>query len=376
MFRSYGIRPAGRYRPITPKAYIDNASTAVSVPVLTKTSTLIAPTISSSNEVVFASTLIKTATLVAPSLSISVDAPVLAKTATLIAPSVLMSAVAPVLIKTATLIAPDVLVSSINAPVLTKTATLIAPSLALSVSAPVLTKTVTLIAPSAVASLAAAVLTKTATLVAPGFLSSVAVPVLSKTATLVPPTLALSVTAPLLIKTVALVAPTATVSDARAVTVYSLNADLGAASQYTSFDLELIDLGDGTIYAVDADGLYQLTGTTDDGANIQARIRSGQFQPDPRLLSRMDSMDVMAESSGELVAKVTAEGGGTNDEFWYLPHISTATTMKEHIYDIGKRLKSRHWMLEIVNNAGAYGEISQMNLYPILLQSSNNKRRR
>jgi hypothetical protein len=210
-------------------------------------------------------------------------------------------------------------------------------------------------------------LTSADLLVAAGFTISVSAGALVDTSTATAPTLGVSVDAGVLVDIATMLAATITGVSDDTFTVYALNADTGAPSQYTNFAFPggFADMGDGTLYALDADNLYTVSGTTDASDTIKARIRTGAFSIVQGAQARLDSVDALVDSSGELICKVTAESGDEFAEYWYTPHFNTGGVLQERIYQVNQGIKSRYYMIELATTGGAAGELNHINLYPI-----------
>lgn len=135
-----------------------------------------------------------------------------------------------------------------------------------------------------------------------------------------------------------------------AVVAWLMNTETTALSHYTNFDFESVaQIGDRT-FAVGPDGVYELTGDTDDGVSIPALVESGFMDFGAQQTKRMDAIYIGYKSTGLLGVTVETLEGGTGA---YSLEQRDATAPRTSRIIPGKGLVGRYWRTTVTNTAGA-----------------------
>lgn len=122
-----------------------------------------------------------------------------------------------------------------------------------------------------------------------------------------------------------------------------------------------------------ADGLYALTGDTDDGAPINATLRSALADFGSSRLKRMPSAYLGYRSNGSMVLRVTAMesdrmAGSTREEHWYALAPRAMNTLRTNRVKLGRGLQSVYWSWELTNVQGADFALDEVSWYPVVLE--------
>lgn len=124
----------------------------------------------------------------------------------------------------------------------------------------------------------------------------------------------------------------------------------------------------GKQYGASAEGIFELTGNTDDGDPIPAWVRTALFDLESRRDKRMQTMYVGYTSDKRLVAKMITTNGGEKVETWYtMRAIQKAESTREARIEVGKGLHSVYWGFELHNEDGADFTLDVVALWPVYL---------
>lgn len=132
--------------------------------------------------------------------------------------------------------------------------------------------------------------------------------------------------------------------------VWVMNTELGAVSSYEDFDFSgFARLGE-RYYGLKDDGIYELTGSTDDGDVISAQIATGLNSLGSEYHKRVPAIYVGYTADNTLVAKVVTTDAGVKRENWYelSPIEKEATTDNRLNPAVG--LKSVYWQFKLAGN--------------------------
>lgn len=138
-----------------------------------------------------------------------------------------------------------------------------------------------------------------------------------------------------------------------------LNTETGAASWHTNFGFESIAQVGARTFAVGPEGLYELTGDTDDGEQIAARVKTGFWDFKLEQTKRLDNMYFGYTSPGQLALDVEAAESGYAAQR-YLLEPRAASEPRNSRVTPGKGLVSRYWRLTISNKDGVPFHVRSM----------------
>lgn len=128
----------------------------------------------------------------------------------------------------------------------------------------------------------------------------------------------------------------------------SMNLANGAVTEYENFPFVSFASVGGRTFAAGADGLFELTGTTDDGEAIAALVRLGKLDLGGTQQKRVTTAYVEATSEAALALHVFTEEG---DDHAY-PMGNTAETLAVHRALLGRGIRSKRLQIGLGNPGG------------------------
>jgi hypothetical protein len=131
-----------------------------------------------------------------------------------------------------------------------------------------------------------------------------------------------------------------------------MNMGTKAVSRYEGFNFNSLD---GEFGSMD-DGIYQLTGTTNNGAAINAFIQTGRMDFGDSHLKRVHVAYMAAKANGNLTLSMTAQGATTN---YTIAPTSELNTVKSKLA-LGPQ--DRYWQAKVANASGADFELENIEL--------------
>jgi hypothetical protein len=142
-----------------------------------------------------------------------------------------------------------------------------------------------------------------------------------------------------------------------------------AVSRYTNFGFNsMVEFND-TYYGMMDDGLYEIGGSTDAGANIKAYVKSGLINFGSSLMKRMSKAYLYYSATGDMVIKVTATtDAGVRETHWYrMTSKATGDAATGNRVPVGQGFVSINYQFEITNLAGADFNVDGMKMLPIYM---------
>lgn len=152
-------------------------------------------------------------------------------------------------------------------------------------------------------------------------------------------------------------------------TAWVMTPQTKAMRSYSNFPFNSFAQSNGVVFAAGPQGVYRLGGSTDAGAVISARIRSGLNDLGSRFLKRIDRAYIGYTSNGELRLRVTATGqDGTKTVYTYRMVEQPADAPRQSRVQIGRGPKSVYWAFEVCNDeTGSEFELDNMTILPMVL---------
>lgn len=132
---------------------------------------------------------------------------------------------------------------------------------------------------------------------------------------------------------------------------YAMNIKTGETSVYTNYAFKFVIRIGHEYYGVKSDGLYQLTGNTDNGTAIDARIRTAETDFGSSFQKRMPY--VYLDSDTATTIKPTADGAGSTT------YDSSFHGRRTHL---SRGLTGRFWAVEVANKSGAAMKLGSLEL--------------
>lgn len=149
------------------------------------------------------------------------------------------------------------------------------------------------------------------------------------------------------------------IEQSRVPIVWVHNTDSGANWTYRDWDFNSFGAWQGRYFAAGAEGLFELTGDTDNGAPIISSVLTGKSDLGTVQLKRMAYVYVGATADGGMTLIVHTDDGQINEYA-----ISARELLQNSRTGIGKKLRSKYWQLEFTNPDGGDFELESVELMP------------
>lgn len=149
---------------------------------------------------------------------------------------------------------------------------------------------------------------------------------------------------------------------------YSLNLQSRGLSLYENYGFNSFAKFNGVYLGANADGIFALTGADDDGAAIDALIRTGITDFGSSEAKRVEYLWLNMRTDGGLQVRCITDD---NEDYTYDVD-AVRTRAGEGLGNVpvkpGKGLDARNWQLEITNLDGADFEIGSLEVVPTVFQ--------
>lgn len=134
--------------------------------------------------------------------------------------------------------------------------------------------------------------------------------------------------------------------------MYLVNASTFGAALYSGLVFtSLYTHTDGKTYGTTADGIFELSGDSDDGTNIEAVVGFGKLDFGEEAIKHIPTAYVGAKSDDKLLLRV--------ESYQYRAR-AFDDAMKRQRFDLGKGLRAAYFDIELYNTAGADFEIDSL----------------
>lgn len=144
-------------------------------------------------------------------------------------------------------------------------------------------------------------------------------------------------------------------------TVYAINADTGAVSEYVFTPLiRGAAFVDGALFLATPDGLFALDATTDAGTAIDWELRTGFTAMGSDALKRVTDVNVLGESSGDVGVGLVTSRYGVKDERRYERVRLTRDASRDGVIKTGRGPVSVYWQVSVAGVGPA--EINELRL--------------
>jgi len=127
-----------------------------------------------------------------------------------------------------------------------------------------------------------------------------------------------------------------------------INLKAMATTQYTNWPFKSMTKFNGRYLGVNENGLYEITGSDDDGQQIDAYIVLAQSDFGIRNQKKIPFIDLGYEAQGNLMIELTPDDG-TGQSYLVL---STKTNQQTKRIPVNPRIRGRYWLIKISNMEG------------------------
>ena len=141
-----------------------------------------------------------------------------------------------------------------------------------------------------------------------------------------------------------------------------VNYETDAHWRYENFEYNSFATFNGKTFGCKDDGVYELTGASDAGVAIDAKITTPVSDFDSSLKKRMLKAYLGVKSDGDMVLKVLAEGGNV----YYYGVDNTRSSVGGTRVNVGRGLTSRYWQFELMNSEGSDFELDAIEFFPVI----------
>jgi hypothetical protein len=148
-------------------------------------------------------------------------------------------------------------------------------------------------------------------------------------------------------------------------TTIAMHTESNALTSYTNYKFNSFAAFNGVYLGANDNGIYALSGATDDGAVINAAAQVGLTDFGSSHLKRIDRCYVGYRTDGNMVLRVFTDETTSRD---YLLTATGKTGLHGNHLRIGKGLAARYWQFEILNQNGADFQLDMVELKPTVLR--------
>lgn len=145
------------------------------------------------------------------------------------------------------------------------------------------------------------------------------------------------------------------------VTTWAVNMRTGAATEYENYKFNSFAKMGNKYIGASQDGLYELDGDTDDGAQIIADIAGGFAQFGESHFASLKAVYLGVRGRGNFIFRLV-EGDGTTRDY-----AVSANDMRTTRIDLGKGLRTRYWAYELISTGQDF-DLDSIEFVPIVLQ--------
>lgn len=146
-----------------------------------------------------------------------------------------------------------------------------------------------------------------------------------------------------------------------------LNTANMAVSTYRGWDFNSFAEIDGHYIGAGREGIYELDGADDDGANIDWEVDFGYMDFDTSQDKRLPEIFYSCRSDGTILFKVThTRKDGTKVENWYQATRTSDATAERRV-KTKKGAKSQYWRLQMLSQEGSSLDLEKIELTPLHL---------
>lgn len=149
---------------------------------------------------------------------------------------------------------------------------------------------------------------------------------------------------------------------------WALNTDLRAVTEYRNVPFDSFAMLGGRTYAAGEDGIFELTGDTDDGQPIEAWFRPFLSNFGTQKMKRVTDIWIGSRAAGLYVKVHTRDPatGNMAEDIYPVQHTHGIGTEKARV-KVGRGLVSDRWTLTVGNVAGADFDVDGIEWKPLVL---------
>lgn len=142
---------------------------------------------------------------------------------------------------------------------------------------------------------------------------------------------------------------------------WAVNLRTGAVTEYQNFQFNSFAQHNGGYIAADGTGLFEMTGSDDDGQDLIARIRGGFMQFGGTQLSRLKEAYIATRGEGSVILRII-----TGDDAEYVYRVDTRNMRNTKVH-IGKGMRARYFAYEL-ETVGQDFDLDTIEFVPLVVQ--------
>lgn len=139
-----------------------------------------------------------------------------------------------------------------------------------------------------------------------------------------------------------------------------MNTENAAMSRYAGLPVGSMAVLGSRILALGDGGLYEFTGSTDDGAPIVTSVKTGRSMLGTEALKRLGDIIISYVCAGVMTVRVSAYGGAVSGSFDYDMPPRSADAPRGNRLQVGKGLVSRYFQFEFIGKNGAQFDVDSV----------------
>jgi len=147
-----------------------------------------------------------------------------------------------------------------------------------------------------------------------------------------------------------------------------VNTETRAAWEYENYPFNSMFEFQARHYGIAPDGMYELEGDTDNGADVKWRARLGLNNLGSMKEKRLPAMYLAYDTAGAMVLKViSTRSNGERVTNWYRLNPTGGRGVREGRIQIGRGIKSVYWDFELVGCGNTKLRLSELRYFPMIL---------
>jgi len=143
-----------------------------------------------------------------------------------------------------------------------------------------------------------------------------------------------------------------------------MNPETFSVWNYENYNFNSFATANNEVYAAATDGLYRISGSDDDGVDIESRLTTAAIDFGTKNLKQVPQVYLGMTSDGTIVLKVRVDN---KYDVWY-----EATPVEDyqhtHMVKLGKGLVGRNWQFELVTKDNSSIDMESLEFYPVVFK--------
>jgi hypothetical protein len=139
---------------------------------------------------------------------------------------------------------------------------------------------------------------------------------------------------------------------------WQMNTETLAANWLTNYEFESIAQYGDNAFAVNEDGIFVLSGSTDDSMEIAASLKTGFWDFETPVLKRIEGI-YFGYHGGQMQVDVDTYGHVNGSNSYTMPAKTVSAPGANRVVP-GKGIASRYWRLTISNVSGSYFDVDNI----------------